>query len=79
MKKTPEEIKKLRENLPSGYAKIVKTMLAAKNKIYSEETIKKVASGIRQNIFIDIELSELALAYSKNKEKVKSNFKQLKK
>ena len=79
MKKTSEEIKKLRENLPCGYAKIVKSMLAGKNKIYSEEMIKKVAAGTRENVFIELELSELALAYSKNHERVKNNIKQLKK
>lgn len=79
MKKTPEEIKKLRENLPHGYSKIIKSMLAAKGKNYSIVMIKSVVAGIRENVYIDIELSELALAFSKNQEKVKNSFKQLKK
>ena len=79
MKKTTEEIKKLRDNLPRGYAKIIKSMLAAKGKSYAIDTIKKVAAGKRTNVLIDVELSELALAFSKNQETVKSNFKQLKK
>lgn len=79
MKKTPEEIKKLRDNLPHGYSKIIKSMLAAKGKHYSIDTIKSVVAGIRENVYIEIELTEFALAFSKNQEKVKSNFKQLKK
>lgn len=78
MKKSKDEIKKLQKNLPYGYADIVKTNLKMKNHEYSITTIKKVASGERENVIIELELSELALEHAKKQDKIKNNIKNLK-
>ena len=79
MKKSQEEIEKLKNNLPYGYAEKVQTTLSAKKHNYSIETIKKVASGLRKNVVIELALSELAIEHSKAQEEVKKNIKSLKK
>lgn len=78
MKKSKEEIKKLQDNLPYGYAEMVQSNLKKKNLEYSITTIKKVASGNRENVLIELELSELALQHAKKQDKVISNIKNLK-
>lgn len=79
MKKSQEEIDKLKFNLPYGYAEKAQSILTGKGHNYSIETIKKVASGIRENVVIELELTELALDHAKKRDKVKSNIKNLKK
>ena len=78
MKKSKEEIKKLQNNLPYGYAEMVQSNLKKKNHDYSITTIKKVASGNRENVIIELELSELALQHAKKQDKIISNIKNLK-
>ena len=79
MKKSQEDIEKLKNNLPYGYAEKIQKNLSAKKHNYSIETIKKVASGVRSNVLIELELTALAMEYNKALEEVKKNIKSLRK
>ncbi len=78
MKKTPEEIEKLRQNLPNNYLNTVQSNLSKKGYQYSIDLIKRVVSGDRDNVIIELELTNLALENSKLQDKIKENYKKLK-
>jgi len=72
-----EEKRKIRAKLPHGYAKLVKKFLEGDGRSYSERTIKAVANGERENVYISLAIVKVAEAHENNKQEVSKKSKKL--